>query len=95
MSRVLQSHYLLIVGWLRNKRAYFVAEVVRWDKEYRALGDQDARDAWLMEKAQYAKTARAVSICIVILILKSHAINSTLHRVAHGAMHGSWTVLMK
>lgn len=70
-------------------------EVVRWNKEYKALSDQDAKDAWLMEKAQYTKTARVVSIGIVILVLKSHAINSTLQYVARGTMHGLWTVLMK
>ena len=96
MSRVVQSHQLLLEGWLQNHRAYFVAEADRWDKEYKILSDWDAKHAWLIEKAKHAKTTRTVSIgCIVILVLKSHAINSTLHYVKHGTMHGLRTVPVK
>jgi hypothetical protein len=42
-----------------------VPYVELWDKEYKALVDQDAKEAWLSKKASDAKSVRDVSIVLL------------------------------
>jgi len=48
--------FFLSGGHQQSKKTYFVPDIKRWDKGYKALANQEAKDVWLKEKGKDAKS---------------------------------------